>query len=292
MFTPPLNINIIEELTPCQTTKTIHVERREKTKFDFPLHTHEEMELNLLVGCKGALRVVGDSITELDDLDLTLVGPNVPHGWLQHKCKSRKIKEITIQFPSINFHMGYLEQNNIGSLYSLVKNSTRGVTFDYETILENYAAIKQLSNLTNNFEKLMSLSWVMFNLSTSGNQTLLASEAFSENPPSNPSRRITKVQQYINAHFSERIKLGDLAEIAGMTIQSFSKFFKQSTSRTVGQFMLDVRMGVASRLLITTLKSISEICYECGFNNVSHFCRTFRQYKGYTPGEFRQLYLK
>lgn len=287
-----LSTDIIEEITPCQINKTFNIERREKTKFDFPIHTHKEMEINLLIGCKGAMRIVGDSVTELEDIDLTFVGPGLNHGWLQHKCKSGRIKEITIQFLPVIFYEPYLDINRLDAMRTLIRDSCRGVTFEYETILENYAAIKSLSTLTDTFEQLMLLTKLVYNLANSGSYSILASESYTENQAVNPSRRITKVQGYINDHYSGKITLAELAELVGMTIPAFAKFFKQSTSKTVGQFILDVRMGVASRLLINTRSSISEICYECGFNNVSHFCRIFRQYKGYSPGEFRQLYFR
>ncbi len=283
---------VIEEIIPRKGDRTIHAVKREKSCFDFPLHTHEEFEINLLVECEGAMRIVGDSVMEIDNMDLVLVGPNLKHGWLQHKCMSRRIKEITIQFPVGFFNEDYLRMNNLDSLLKLIENSSRGIAFDYETILENYALMRKLTVQSEPFEMTMILTRLVYNLSKAENCTLLASESYSGCMSDMPSRRITKVQQYINRHYQERISLGELAEIAGMSVPSFSKFFKQSTSRTVGQFILDVRMGIASRLLVKTLKSISEICYECGFNNVSHFCRAFRSYKGYTPGEFRQLYLK
>ena len=90
--------NILKEITPLTASDCFTIFERTKTEFDFPLHYHEEMELNLIINAKGAKRMVGDHVGEIDEVELVLVGANLPHVWRTHNCKSRKIQEITIQF--------------------------------------------------------------------------------------------------------------------------------------------------------------------------------------------------
>ena len=101
-----------------------------------------------------------------------------------------------------------------------------------------------------------------------------------------------KVQEYINAHYQEEIRLGQLAAMVGMTDVSFSRFFKLRTGKNLSDYIIDIRLGFASRLLVDSTRSIAEICYECGFNNLSNFNRIFKKKKACSPKEFRENYRK
>ena len=104
------------------------------------------------------------------------------------------------------------------------------------------------------------------------------------------SRRIEKIMEYINHNFGKNISLSEAARIASMTDISFSRFFKLRTGRTFIDTVNDIRLGQASRMLIDTTHSITEVCYKCGFNNISNFNRIFKKKKGCTPKEFREAY--
>ena len=101
-----------------------------------------------------------------------------------------------------------------------------------------------------------------------------------------------KVKQYVNDHYSEDLRLESLASLAGMTPQAFSRFFKSRTGRTLSDYIIDIRLGNAARLLVDTTQNVSEICYSCGFNNLSNFNRVFKAKRGYTPRDFRALFKK
>lgn len=285
-----IDSEIIYEIVPRSEIESIYIVEREKRIFDFPIHTHREIEINLLVGCNGAIRVVGDSIEELTDFDFVLIGSGLEHGWIQNNCRSEKIKEITIQLSPDYFVADYLKKNYLDTMYNLMVKSANGIKFSDETLLENYATIKSLTTVTDNFERMILINRLFYNLSKSNDYRVLASESFSGINSECDSRRLSKIRKYINDHYTEQISVPHLAEIVGMTPSAFARFFKQRTSRTVGSFIMETRLGVAIRQLIDTKKSISEICYESGFSNQSHFSRCFRQSKGCTPSEFRHLY--
>ena len=101
-----------------------------------------------------------------------------------------------------------------------------------------------------------------------------------------------KVKQYISDHYSEPLKLNDLAGLVGMSPVSFSRFFRQRTGRTLSEYIVEIRLGYAARMLVDSTKNISEICYECGFNNLSNFNRTFKARRNYTPRDFRAMFKK
>jgi AraC-like DNA-binding protein len=121
---------------------------------------------------------------------------------------------------------------------------------------------------------------------------VLASSSFSHTESSVESSRIQKVKQYVNVHYPEPLKLDDIADLVGMSPVAFSRFFRQRTGRTLSDYIIDIRLGYAARMLVDSSKNISEICYECGFNNLSNFNRTFKAKRNYTPRDFRAMFKK
>ena len=109
---------------------------------------------------------------------------------------------------------------------------------------------------------------------------------------STDSRRVQRVKEYIDQNYRDEIRLQDLAEIASMTPTAFSRFFKLRTAKSISEYVIDVRLGHAARLLADSTMAIVEICYRCGFNNISNFNRIFKKRKGCTPTEFRENYHK
>ena len=100
------------------------------------------------------------------------------------------------------------------------------------------------------------------------------------------------MKQYINDHYAEPLKLTDLAALVGMSPVAFSRFFRMRTGRTLSDYIIDIRLGFAARMLVDTTRNVSEICYECGFNNLSNFNRTFKAKRGFTPRDFRAMFKK
>jgi transcriptional regulator GlxA family with amidase domain len=120
----------------------------------------------------------------------------------------------------------------------------------------------------------------------------LASSSFASAQRNTESRRVRKVKEFINQNYKKDIRLSELADMVGMTPVSFSRFFKLRTGKNLSDYIIDIRLGFASRMLVDSTKNISEICYECGFNNLSNFNRIFKKKKGMPPKEFRSHYRK
>ena len=109
---------------------------------------------------------------------------------------------------------------------------------------------------------------------------------------SSDSRRVLKVKNYIDAHYMEPLRLTQLCDMVGMTPSAFSRFFKLRTGKTLNEYIIDVRLGYATRMLVDTTSTIAEISYCCGFNTLSNFNRQFKKGKGCSPSEFRKKYRK
>lgn len=283
---------IITEIAPIQSKHGFYIVERDKTTFDYPVHCHEAYEINFLYGCKGARRIVGDSIVELDDFDLVLVGHGIEHGWEQHNCRSTNIREFTMQFSKFFFYEDYLRDNNLSIIIKLLNLSANGIAFGTRTVLKSFATIEKLPKISDPMESMFTLMQLIKMLAESDDYTILSTSTFTSAIETNDSRRITKAQNYIRQKITERISLTDLSALIGMTESSFSRFFKLRTGTSVSDYIMNLRLGVATRKLVDTQMTISEICYECGFNNVSHFCRCFRLKKSCSPTEFRKMYHK
>jgi AraC-like DNA-binding protein len=106
------------------------------------------------------------------------------------------------------------------------------------------------------------------------------------------SRRVLKVKNYIAKNYMDEVRLNTLADIAGMSPSAFSRFFKLHTGRNLSEYIIEMRLGYASRMLVDTAKSVAEISFQSGFNNLSNFNRIFKKKKGCSPSEFRENYHK
>ncbi len=285
-----MKTNLLREITPLTQSDCFTLSSRRKTAFDFPLHYHEEFELNFIRNAPGAKRVVGDHIEEIAELELVLVGPNLPHAWFTHRCNSAEIRETTIQFHKDMFDEKLLRRNQLSFIRAMFEKSLRGLLFSGETTLQVSGRLEGLEQ-KQGFDSVLELMSILHDLSVSRNIRMLSGptesslEQFSYN-----SRRIERTFEYMNKNFDKTISLSDVARLANMSSVSFSRFFKQRTGATFIDSLTEIRLGQASRSLIESTHSIGEVAYHCGFNNISNFNRIFRQKKGCTPTEFRHRF--
>lgn len=279
---------IIREITPLTKSDFFTLFSRKKNNFDFPLHFHEEYELNLILHAEGAKRIVGDHIATIDGMELVFVGPNLYHGWFTHECKSEMIHEITIQFNNEVLNENFLNKNQSSRLKKLFEDSKKGVLFPPECILEVKDSILLLRE-TSGFTSVLAFMQIFHELSLSPYNTL-CNEGFHEETPSANSRRIKLVFDFMNKNFASEVTLTDLAELINMHEVSLSRFIKKRTGKKFIDCLNEIRIGQACRMLIDTTQSISEIAYACGFNNASYFNRVFKKQKKSTPNDFRENY--
>lgn len=281
---------IITEITPLSEKDCFYLVDRLKDRFTYPVHRHDEFELNFLANGAGARRVVGDSMEIISDYELVLVGHGIEHGWEQHECANDKIREVTIQFSRDLFGDSLLAKTQLASIRRMLDISANGICFGTEAILKVFSRIEKLTKTEVGFYRMLELMAILHELAESGDYRRLSSSSFASLKPAGDSRRVQKVQEYIAEHYKEDIRLSDLAMLAGMTPTAFSRFFKLRTGRSISDYLIDIRLGHATRALVDSTNSVAEICYECGFNNVSNFNRIFKKKKGNSPKAFRDIY--
>jgi len=286
--------HVIREITPLSENKDcLYIVERIKSEFTYPIHSHSEFELNYVENASGVRRIIGDSVEIIGDYDLTLVaGGNLEHVWEQYQCKSKHIREITIQFSSDLFFGNLINKNQFNSIRKMLENAKQGVNFPLKAIMKVYPLIDSLASEKEGFYGFLKFMTILYELSLFDNAQVLSSSSFANIDESSDSRRISKVHEYINTHFKDTMHLDELANLVGMSEVSFSRFFKLRTGKTITNYIIDIRLGYASRLLVDTTNSISEICFECGFNNLSNFNRIFKKKKDCSPKEFRENYRK
>jgi len=278
--------SILKESPPLKKADCFSVFARYKTEFDFPVHYHEEYELNFIENGRGVKRIVGDSVEEIGDWELVLIGPNIPHAWFTHKCKT-ELFEITIQFHRDLFHEVFLKRTQVSSIRTLFEQSLKGILFSEDTIKRLAPKLKDLENQSG-FDSVIELMSILNELAKAEDSRCLSGEKiYNADYIYMDSVRMEKLIDFMNANFHRPVRLAEAAELAGMAETAFSRFFKARTGVNFVDFLNDIRLGHAVRMLIDTKDPVTAIATACGFTNISNFNRTFRREKGLTPKEFR-----
>ena len=235
-------------------------------------------------------RTVGLSIEEIDDLELVLVGSNVAHGWKMHKC-DHAVYEVTIQFHNDLFTSGLTKRRIMKPLKEMLDNAVHGISFDKRVIKELEPRLTKISE-QKGFDYLMALFTILYDLSTSHNQRLLSIARQPVNGFQN-SDKLKRFYDFIQKNYSQKITLEQIAAMMSMSKVSFNRFIKKSTNRTFVEYLNEVRIENASIQLTEQVdKSISHIAFDCGFQNIANFNRTFKRIKGCTPSAYRKKFQK
>ena len=284
---------VIHEITPLMGKDSLYIADRRKKEFTYPIHNHEVYELNFVEHAPGVRRIVGDSNEIIDEFDLVLItSPDLEHVWEQNTCTSEDIREVTVQF---YFDLGedsFLSHNPFNSMRKMMLEARKGLSFPLEAIMRVYHLIDTLSSVKDGFYAVTQFMTILYELSKCDGARTLATSSYAKVEAGSDSRRILKVKNYISQKYMDEIRLSTMAGIAGMSPSAFSRFFKLHTGRNLSEYIIDLRLGYASRMLVDTSKSIAEISYACGFNNLSNFNRIFKKKKNCSPSEFRENYHK
>lgn len=274
-----------------EKTDAILIFDRQKRDFKYPIHFHPEYELNYLYNAEGAERFMGDSVEHIGPQELCLVGPNLYHTWKAGKCDlDTNKREVTVQFVANLFPAELQEKDIYKGVAEMLKNSECGLLFSPETARQAEPMLTAVSR-TRGFEAYIEFLKLLRFLAESPNQRVLAKNSFQNDTTASTDNRIERIHDYIVQHYKEKITLGDAADILNMSNVSVTRLIKQRTGKSFIDFLNEIRIGFAARLMVDSDMSISEICFSSGFNNISNFNRTFRKKQGLTPTEFRQKYL-
>ena len=284
---------VIHEITPLMGKDSLYIADRRKKEFTYPIHNHEVFELNFVEHAPGVRRIVGDSNEIIGEYDMVLItSPDLEHVWEQNTCTSDNIREVTVQFYFDLSEDGFLSHNPFNSMRKMMQEARKGLSFPLDAIMQVYHLIDTLSSIKDGFYAVTQFMTILYELSKCDGARTLATSSYAKVEAESDSRRILKVKNYINKNYMDEIRLATMADIAGMSPSAFSRFFKLHTGRNLSEYIIDLRLGYASRMLVDTSKSIAEISFACGFNNLSNFNRIFKKKKNCSPSEFRENYHK
>lgn len=285
-------MQIYREITPLSKADVFVVLDSVSNGFDYPIHNHPEYELNLILGMSGS-RIVGDSTERYFDADLVLIGPYIYHKWdgdASLLAGGQPYRVITIQFGMDLFNAHLLQKGRFFKIRQMLDDSRRGIKFSGQTLSEASLLMLSLTQ-DKDFTNIIEFLSLLDLLSRSAERTFLASEGFTPQSFKSDNNRIKIAYGAILRYFTNAsLKIGDIAKMVNMGESAFSHFFQKYTNKSFTQFLIDVRIGHACKLLLDTDDTIKEICFQSGFNNLSNFNRLFRKYRGSTPVEYRKKY--
>ncbi len=260
------------------------------TSFNGPYHFHPELELTWIRKSTGK-RYVGGSVSDYKPGDLVLVGANVPHCWhSMNEAIPDNAQAIVIQFHPNFAGRAFLELPELIKVKSLFEKAIAGVLITGNTKAKIISKIKQCSAKDGLYRLLQFLE--ILDLIANSEETELINHHFSGHTASPAeTERFQKVFSYLIGNYQQEVSLRSVAKIANLTPTAFCRYFKNVTRKTLVKIVTEFRINQACQLLRNSEKSVNEICFECGFGNISYFNKTFKAITEYTPLQYRSLFL-
>jgi len=250
-------------------------------------HYHPEIEL-VYVNNGSGKRQVGLNLSNYNDGLLILVGSNLPHtGFTDYFDDERK--EVVIQFKEKFLGDSLKEVFEFKNIFNLLKTSKKGIVFEGDIKKKIGLAMLGLQYETS-FQKVITLITILNDLSRSKNFEILNISNYNINGI-NENERIRKAFNFIKDNYKKEVSLEKVAKEVHMTVPSFCRYFKSQTNKTFIQFLIEYRINNALKLLTQSDKDIKNISYECGFNNYSHFNRSFKKINLISPSDYRKKIL-
>lgn len=262
--------------------------------FTYPWHFHSEFEIVYVMKSSGK-RFVADSVEPYQEGDITLMGSNLPHFWkndVQGDAENAsRVNAIVVQFHKDFFREEINSYPEFHRINELLKRAGRGIHISKTSGEKIGRMLKRLLKLSG-LERMLYFIKLMDALARVENYRILASKAYQVEDHKELNNRLDKVMHFITTNYQRKITQEEIASKIGMTTTAFCRYFKEKTGKGFIFFVNEMRIGYACKLLIENHLSISQICFECGFNNISNFNRMFKRQTGFTPGEYQQQFLK
>ncbi|MFC5282767.1 AraC family transcriptional regulator [Pedobacter alpinus] len=256
-------------------------------------HYHPELELHFVVKGKG-VRFIGDNISNFNSGEIILVGENLPHTWRCNEVSNDEdatdTEVIVIQFLPDCLGKDFMLLPETFMLPKLFEKAKKGMVFTGDTKKE-LANIMLEATKASKIEKLIVLLRILDVLAhTDEYEEITSAHAFYQsNEPDNI--RLNKICNYTLTNYKKEITLQEIASISNLSVTSFCRYFKRMTKKTFYDFLIEIRISHACRLLVEDKMPTEVICFECGFNNVSNFYRHFKKVTDITPFDYKKKYL-
>ena len=249
------------------------------------LHQHEEIQISFIVEGEGTL-IVGDTINYYTKDDILVIGSNIPHVFKSDLNAAKKSHMISLFFIKQSFGADFFELTELKEIGTFFKRAKYGfkIISKQKTIKDLFFKIDDSSKL-NRFIILLQI----LKVASKCNYISLSSFIYDKKYSDNEGNRMRNVFEYTMNNYDKEITLNTIAEIANMTKNAFCKYFKKRTNKTYVQFLNELRLEHACKLLLLNKDlSISEVAEKSGFNNMSNFNRQFKVVKQLSPTAFKK----
>ena len=270
--------------------------KREITPYmDYPLHYHPEHEIIFVEKSKG-LRVMGNHVAHFTDGDLVFISSNLPHVWKNDKEYYSGNKDFYVDVYVIHFledalGPGFFMVPELSHIAKLFELGQRGISITGSDHARIARMVKDVYQATG-FNRLVLFLQLLDALATTKEYELLSTPFYAQNIHKMETDRINKVIDFMMENYRKDITLDELAAIINMNKASFCRYFKTRVHKTYTQFLNEIRITQACKLLLSDQMNISEICYETGYNNISHFNRQFKLMTGMSAKAYRKQLIK
>lgn len=272
---------------PHGSKTTIKVDHDVMPHFYDTYHTHEELQIMLVIKGHGSA-YIGDKILDFEEGDIYFLGQNLPHVFKDKLSdEDSEIESISIFFLKDFMGAGFLELPESRLLGALFEESKRGIQIEgqlQESITESIWKIYHSDGL----HRLLMLVDTLELIAQTEDVSFISSPGYHKPKRLVDGQKINDVFDFMLANYSREVKLEEIAEIAHMSATAFCRYFKHHTRKTYSRFLNEIRVGQACKMLVDDKLSISNICYDSGFNNISNFNRQFKKILGLTPSEYQK----
>jgi len=265
--------------------------RFDKFGYDAPYHYHPEFELTYIIKGHGK-RYVGSRLDEFDTGDLVLMGPNLPHCWKLETPveESEGAGAVVIQFAADFLGDAFFQRDELQHIKLMLKKSSAGICFKGKARERVNKKILKLTEENDHFKILMGMLDILQDLAVSKEYQLLNEQKEAEEQQAYDQERINPVFAYLVENFRNQVSLDEVASVANMTPNAFCKFFKRITRKTFMETVITYRLNYAIQQLVQTDYPISQVAFESGFGDVSHFYKTFKQKMKMSPLSYRKRF--
>ena len=269
------------------------VKKLQEPFFDPNWHFHPHYQLFTVIKGTGT-RFIGDDIRHFEEGDTVFLGPNMPHLWRSDRNYFEKESQLQTEGIVVYFKEDFLgndffEKSEMYDIKTLLKKSERGLDLTGQLKEELVEDLKNLP-VVNGFQGIIKILSILDKLSTSTDYQYIASTSYSNTHKISETERMRIVHEYVLKHFKENINLSTVASLSNMTDAAFCRYFKSRTNKTFSDFVKEIRIGNACKMLQDENKSILQTCYESGYNTVSNFNNQFKSLKGVSPLQYQKLY--
>ena len=280
---------ILKEITPLGKNDLFIANYWPDNQMDFPLHFHEDYELNLTLNVRGK-RILGNLVEDFTEKDLVITTPNVLHCYKRDDAfLNTRCEVVVIQFPKELPSWGIFDTDQLRDIRNMLCQPAPGLKFSEETAEAVRERLLRLPTVEG-FEGVQLFLDILHELACADRTQVELIGVQSSDSSFPHGRRINRIVQFVEKNYNRKISLEDVGEQVGMSASSVSRFFKKRTRHNFWDYLNGFRIDRAAQMMIETEHTISEISYACGFNNISNFNRVFRERIGTTPSDYRNKF--